>query len=84
MVLLMFEKYTEKTAHSLRKENSRRNLNKLSFSLSAQLPVAKECSPALSSACIRSQEDTEMNVFHQKNLQRTGHVTFSLAMRRLM
>lgn len=65
-----------------KKRNGKRTFNKACVSPSAQLPVAKECSPVLSSACIRSQEDMEMNVFLQKNLQHTGHATFSPAMRR--
>ena len=75
-----FNKYKEKVTHSPEKEQ----LPKPCVSPSARLPVAKECSRVLFSACIRSQEDMGMNVFLQKNLRRTDRATFSLAMRRLM
>lgn len=79
-----FKKYGEKVAHSLEERNSKKDFKQAFYlSPSAQLPVAKECSPVLSSACTRSQDDMEMNVFLQKSLQHTGHATFSPAMRRL-
>lgn len=84
-LMFNFNKYKEKVTHNPEKGNSKKEqLTKPCISPSAQLPVAKECSLVLFSACIRSQEDMEMNVFLQKNLQRTDHAIFSLAMRRLM
>lgn len=70
-------------AHNPRKRKEQQGILPPLYLCSAQSPVAKACSPALSSACIRSQEDMEMNVFLPKNLQHTGHATFNPAMRRL-